>query len=92
MITLEQVKSDDDNFYISLTKLTGLKIKDIEGYFIKEWGDVTFKISRIRFEDDQTCYVEGEHDLPYLSLYGTDIPNTDQEIWERLYQERGDEE
>lgn len=52
---------------ISLEKLCGTRIKEIQGSLSKEFGDLTFTLTRILFEDGSWCRVEGEHDFPYLS-------------------------
>ncbi len=62
------------DLYISLNKLHGKAVKDIHGYITREFGDPTFKVSKVIFEDDSFAFAEGEHDLPYL----TDINNVDQ--------------
>ena len=72
----------DDKRYISLSKLTGKKIADIEGYISSPYGDALFIMSRIHFEDGSSLYCEGEHDMAYLSDYDGDILH--QEILEEL--------
>ena len=62
------------DLYISLNKLHGKAVKDIHGYITTEFGDPTFKMSKVVFEDGTSVFCEGEHDLPYL----TDINNVDQ--------------
>ena len=63
-ITIDGTKGGN----ISLNKLLGSnKIKDITGYISNEFGEPTFKLSRIILEDDNELWVEGEHDYPYVT-------------------------
>lgn len=68
-IPIQQYMNDpNDSLTVSLVKLTGKKIKDIEGYISKE-GDAIFALHRVSFEDDTYIFFEGEHDLAYLYPY-----------------------
>ena len=53
-----------DNNFLSFTKISGKKIKDIIGHISTEFGDPIFKIYAIIFEDGTKFFVEGEHDCP----------------------------
>ena len=87
-IQLNDVKSDNADWRISLTKLIGKGIKDIEGYLTNEFGGISFKISEVILSDDTQMDVEGEHDFPYLCAYPImPQPNFDDETFERLYAE-----
>lgn len=61
------VKGSD--YRLSYVKLSGKKIKDIEGYISTEFDEPTFKICEIEFEDGSKQGVEGEHDFPYIVDY-----------------------
>lgn len=77
MSAKEQFVSPDDNphaFYLSLTAVAGKKIKDIQGYITHEFGDPTFQLCNIIFEDGSEMGCEGEHDLPYLTAYDLTHP------------------
>lgn len=75
------------SYEISLTKLTGLKIKDVYGYLSNEFGEPTFKLTKLIFDNDQEMWFEGEHDFPYLTTGATDVPNFDDETLEDLYKQ-----
>jgi len=60
---------ENSDYLLSYVKICGKKIKDIVGYVSNEFGDPTFKICRIIFEDGTTQEVEGEHDFPYIADY-----------------------
>lgn len=65
-----RVKEDND-FYVSLSKLAGQKIADIHGYVSDPFGGgKVFVMSSIVFEDGTELFTEGEHDTPYLANYG----------------------
>jgi len=61
--------SKGDSWYLSLSKLTGKKIKDIGGYITNEFGEPTFKLCFIEFEDGSQLGCEGEHDMPYTVTF-----------------------
>ena len=65
MKNLSEIADKSGNF-ISLSKLTDKKIKDVVGYFTNEFGEPCFKLCSVEFEDGSVCFAEGEHDLPYL--------------------------
>lgn len=60
---------EHDDWYLSLGKLAGKKIKDIGGYITGEFDDPTFKLCFIEFEDGSQLGCEGEHDMPYVVTY-----------------------
>lgn len=86
----KDVLIDGSNYEISLFKLIGKKIKDITGSITKEFGDPTFKMYKVVFEDDTFMVCEGEHDLPYLTEWG-EQPNFDEETLEAIYSEDKEE-
>ncbi len=88
-ITYKQIKN---NSWISLTKLIGKKIVDLEGYLSTEFGDPDFLLVNVVFEDGTRMGIEGEHDHPYLVNYRTmPQPNFDDDTLERLRQEQDDD-
>lgn len=78
----------DKKSLISLNKLLGSKIKDVLGYVTMEFGDPTFKLSRVILEDDNELWVEGEHDLPYLTEGEKPVKELDSEILQDLYNQQ----
>lgn len=86
MVTNADVKVD--SYQISLAKLTGQDIKDVQGYITRESGDYTFKVTCIVLEDGSEIGVEGEHDFPYLTPYPKyPIANMDDETLRGLYRQ-----
>jgi hypothetical protein len=77
---------EGSTYLLSLAKLTGKKVKDIQGYATEEEGEAAFKLSRIVFEDDTYVRVEGEHDFPYVAG-GGDQPGLDQDTLNSLQAE-----
>ena len=91
MVNLQDVKTS--SYEIGLSKLTGLKIKDVHGYISHEFGDPVIKVTYIEFEDGQHIGVEGEHDFPYLTPYPKyNVPNMDDETLEELYRQENPNE
>ena len=66
MKTINDVRAEGSTYEISLSKLMGKKIKDIHGYISNEFGDPSFKLTKVLLEDDTYFWVEGEHDFPYI--------------------------
>ena len=84
----KRYKADDGSeFHLSLNKISGKKIKDIYGYVSNEFGEPSFVISGIIFEDNSTIGVEGEHDYPYLADYDNSLA----EVLEKIASERSKE-
>lgn len=80
---LNEILADGEKYFISLSKLTGKSIKDIEVTLSKECGSIGIKLFRVRFTDGTSAFVEGEHDHPYLdSLCGVT-----EEDAKRIYEE-----
>ena len=87
-ITFETIRADDSDYRISLSKLIGKEVQDVVGYLSQEFGDVSFKLTKIVLADGSEMGVGGEHDHPYLVSYGEDDqPNFDDETLEALYEE-----
>ncbi len=90
---LKDVQSDENEWAISLTKLTGLKIKDVEGYLSGEMGGTCFKLTFLIFEDGSEMGIEGEHDFPYLTTFKKwPIPNMDDETLEALNEQEDEDD
>jgi hypothetical protein len=88
---IHDINIEGSDYLISLHKLIGKPIKDIQGYLTSEFGDVTFKMSKVEFADGTFLGCEGEHDLPYLVGFD-EQPNFDDETLQELYdQEKEDE-
>lgn len=85
---------EGSTYEISLTKLTGLKIKDIYCNITREFGDPVVEINHIVFEDGSELSCEGEHDLAYVTCYyKRDLPNMDEDTLLDLWkQENGSDE
>ena len=79
---LSDVAVNPGSGFISLAKLSGSGIADITGYLSKEFGQVTFVISRIVLANGNKLFVGGEHDMPYIE--DTIVPDT---MLEQLYEE-----
>ena len=69
MKTNSELLADGEDYFISLTKLTGKKIVDVVGNVtVSESGAVpVFQMFRIVFDDGTSAYCEGEHDFSYLT-------------------------
>jgi hypothetical protein len=90
MITCKDVLAEGSTWEISLSRLTGKRVKDIRGYLADDFGVgyPSFKLTCIIFEDGTAVDVEGEHDFPYLSPTKMEMPpNFDEETLRRLYLE-----
>lgn len=82
-----QVQDEDTQFnYISLSKLTGKRVVDVQIDISLEFGDPTLRLHGVRFEDGSYMYAEGEHDFPYLTVpdHHT-FANVDEDTLQRLY-------
>lgn len=88
MKKLSEVTVAGSDYRISLRKLVGVPIVDIVGYITDEFGDATFKMCGVVFENGTRLVCEGEHDLPYLTGFGiNEPPNFDDETLQALYDE-----
>jgi len=96
MITAKDIKLNGGTYEDSLSLLAGKQIKDVAGYISAAFGRHTlvFKISYILFEDGSKLYVEGEHDIPYITSEYNDerFPNLTDEALTRLWCEDNPEE
>jgi hypothetical protein len=90
MKTYDDVKIPNSSYEIGLTRVLDKKIKEIRGYITDEFDNLTFKLTRIEFEDGTFLGCEGEHDFPYLVDWGRkDSPEHcefSNEILESIYQ------
>lgn len=59
-------KTQPRDYEVDLEVITGSPVVRIVGYVTKEFGDPTFKLTRVITQAGETYDVEGEHDLPYL--------------------------
>jgi hypothetical protein len=84
---LDSIKVPNNSYLLSLTALTGKRIKDIQFYFSQEFESTTIKVSKLILEDGCELEFEGEHDHPYLIHSLGYVPNVDQETLDRLYEE-----
>lgn len=69
---IEELRKQEANIALSLSQLLGKKIKDIKGHISYEWGGPTFVLNKIEFEDGESTFFEGEHDMPYLCPFPID--------------------
>jgi hypothetical protein len=79
-----QLNSNDVShpYILSLVKLTGLQIVDIEVSVTRELGDCTVEVKRIVFSDGSSRDLGGAHDLAFIE---DQLPNLNQDILESLY-------
>lgn len=76
-----------DGASFSLSKFVGKKVVDILGYPADPFGGIPlFKINQIVFDDDSTVWVEGEHDVAYLSAMD-EMQNMDQDTLQAFIDE-----
>ena len=61
---------------LSLVKLAGKKIKDIEVSISTEFDGPAIQIRKIIFDDDRFASVNGEHDIAYLEDDIQDVSET----------------
>jgi len=88
---IEDVQVSETDTNISLSKLLGQKIVDIQGYISYEFGDPSFKMSKVILENGQHLWCEGEHDFPYLTEGATPVKNFDDETLRSLEPEEEDD-
>jgi hypothetical protein len=50
-----------------LAAILGSPVKHVCGYVSREFGDHTFKLTRLILEDGRSMYIAGEHDFPYMT-------------------------
>lgn len=91
-IKLEDVSVQDGDWtQISLAKLTGRHIKDIQGYISKEYDEPVFNISRIVLGNGKHLWVGGEHDMAFIEDDDESL-NLDEDTLEELYRQENPEE
>lgn len=55
-----------DELSVSINKLTGKKVSDLEGYIGNPYGEgAIFHIHRVVFDDGTFMWLEGGHDVVY---------------------------
>jgi len=92
-MNIKDLAVDGSNYEISLFKLIGKRAVDVRGYLIDDFGDPSFKITKIELEDGAFMGVEGEHDLPYLVTWGGDVqPNFDVDTLYELYDQSSEDD
>lgn len=76
---------ENDEGFISLTKIMGCKIKDIDGFIDDPFdnGVLVLRISKIYFEDGRSVFMEGEHDVVYIPS-DDKIPELSEDFFEKL--------
>lgn len=79
MKTRLDVQVEGSNYEISLSKLLDLGIKDIQGYISYEFGEPTFKMTKIILDEGHSLWCEGEHDFPYITESATPVPGFTEE-------------
>lgn len=85
----DEVKLDGSEFELSLSKLTGLKIKDVGFYVTEQRGEMLAVLTDILFEDGTKIGVGGAYDMAFLeSPYAKHpIPALDDDALTDLYRE-----
>lgn len=87
MVNLQDVKTD--SWQIGVSKLTGLKIKEIHGFVTWNRDNVYLEITSIEFEDGQEVGIDGMHEAAYLTPYAKyNVPNLDDETLADLLRQR----
>ena len=67
MMQAQDVMVDGSTYLVSLSKITGLKIADIQGIITNPFDvGATFQLCHVVLDDGTKIDVEGEHDFPYL--------------------------
>jgi|688.fasta_scaffold1988309_1 hypothetical protein len=58
--------SDSDE--VMLSQLAGKRVKDLRGYISCEFGEPTFKVWTVVYDDGTEDWLGGEHDFPYVEI------------------------
>lgn len=79
---------ENNELFVSLSKMMGCKIKDIYGYVDDPFdnGALVFQICSIKFENGKSVSVEGENDIAYLPA-NDEIRELSEEVFKILYTE-----
>jgi len=56
---------------LKLSDVVGKRVVDVIGYISSAFGDPTFKVVAVKFEDGTYASCGGEHDFPYVEC---DVP------------------
>jgi len=67
------------DYELDLSEVAGKSIANVYGYVSGEFGDPTFKLTRIEMSDGKIYDVEGEHDMPYLTDIDFELPDDPEE-------------
>lgn len=60
------VFKEGEKHFLSLVKLIGSPVKDIEITISEEFGSPCIQLFRVVLEDGRQAFVEAEHDIAYL--------------------------
>ncbi len=80
---------EGSDYLLSLNKLLGKKVVDIQGHLSNEFGQVTFQMYKIVLDDGTMFFAEGEHDFPYLTDGDAKF---DEDQFKAIYAEDNDDE
>lgn len=69
MTTLKELLVEGSRYELSLKRVLDQPIADVLGYVSNEFGEPTFKLTRLVLGNGVSIRVEGEHDFPYLTPY-----------------------
>ncbi len=53
---------------LKLSDVAGKRVVDVVGYISTEFGDHTFKVCGVKFDDGTYVSCGGEHDFPYVEI------------------------
>ena len=63
---MENDRTQPRDYEIDLEQVTGSPVIRVVGYIANEFGEPSFKITRVITADGKDYDAEGEHDFPYL--------------------------
>jgi hypothetical protein len=86
-MTYEDIKFGENKPYISLSKLVGKEISDIQCRISMEFGSPSIVMFKIVFKDGSGLYCEGEHDFPFVTNIGREGILPSEEELETIYDE-----
>jgi hypothetical protein len=72
------------DYLLSLSSIVGKPVKDLYGHISNGFGTPVFDVSRVVFEDGTEIYLEGEHDIAYISA-NEKVPGLNEEYLETLF-------
>jgi hypothetical protein len=88
-MSADKVKLDGSEFELSLSKVTGLKIKDVGFYVTEQRGEMFAVLTDILFDDGTRIGVGGAYDMAFLErpYYKHPIPALNDDALTDLYRE-----